>query len=315
MLLGCDSTPLTIVDKNESKTLKELNISSSNSTKLSNELASLVIEKSYIYTVNKKKYGIETLPSLYSKVSGSKRKLFLKNYLNHTLTLETLKEEQKTYRTQIDKHIHQKLSENSYRGILLNELEKEILIKSITLRTIAREDMAKDRKDLDKKVEKNYNDNKEKYHYNRNIEISYILFEKEKKAEEVLSKLVKESVTITRFSFFAKQYSLSRKMKFNGGYFGFLLEDEKNKDFFTKLWSMKKQGFINQVIPSDKFFMLVYIHQKRNEGIEGFEEAKDSIRTTILGKRVNLWINRKYNKIMKKNKVKIFDTFEDNKSF
>ncbi len=314
MLLGCDNPQSVTADNNKSHTIKESNVSNSNTTKLSKELVDLVIEKSYIYTVNNKKYGIETLPSLYTKVSGKKRKLFLKNYLNYTLTLESLTKEQQKYQKQIDKYISQKLNQNKYRGIVLDELEKEILIKSITLRTIAREDMAKDRADLDKKVKEFYSKNKKEYSYKRNIEVSYIYFKNEKKAKEVLANLTKEKVDIARFASFAREYSIGKKMRFNSGYFGYLLEDEKHKEFFDELWK-SKDGFVNKLIKSDNFFILVYIHQKREAGFESLEDVKDEIRTAILTKRVNLWINRKYNKIMKKNKVEIFDNFEDNKSF
>jgi len=309
VVMGCD-TPQSIKENNITK---EINKSVSlENQEMSDELKELVVD--YIYTINGKKYGVNTLPSLYTKISGKKRKLFLTNYLNYTLTLEALKKEQKLYKKQIDKYIKQEMEKNRHRGIVLDELEREILIKSITLRTIAREEMAKEKKGLDKDVKEFYTKNKKEYSYKRNIEVSYIYLKDEKKAKEILSKLTKEKVDIARFASFARDYSIGKNMRFNSGYFGYLLEDKKHKDFFAELWK-SKDGFVNKILKSGELFILVYIHQKREAGVESFEEVKDEIRTAMLEKRVNLWINRKYNKIMKKIRVHIFDKFEDNKSF
>ncbi len=312
VVMGCDA-PQSIKESN-SNSIQEINESIYlESQKISKELNISVVD--YIYTINNKKYGVDTLPSLYNKVSAKKRKLFLEKYLNYTLSLEPLVEEQKKYKKQIDKNIKQEIEKNHHRGIILDELEKEILLKSITLRTIAREEIAKDREDLDKKVKEFYTKNEKKYSYKRNIEVSYIYFRDEEKAKEVLSKLTEEKVDIARFASFAREYSISKKMKFNSGYFGYLLEDEKHKEFFSNLWNQtKKSGFIAKVMKSNNIFILVYIHQKREAGIESFEEARDTIRTNMLTRSVRVWINRHYRKIMKNTKVDIFDTFEDNKS-
>ena len=301
IVLGCD-TPQSLKEENSSKQKVEV----------SKELQSSMVN--YIYTINDKKYGVDSLPSLYTKVNGKKRRLFIEKYINYTLSLEPLQEEQKKYKKQIDKNIKQEMEKNHHRGIVLDELEKEILLKSITLRTIAREEIAKDRADLDKEVKEFYTKNEKKYSYKRNIEVSYIYFKDEEKAKEVLSKLRKEKVDIARFASFAREYTISKKMRFNSGYFGYLLEDEKHKAFFVELWK-SKDGFVDKLIKSDKNFILVYIHQKREAGLESFEEAKDTIRTSMLAKSIRAWINRHYRKIMKKTKVDIFDTFEDNKSF
>ena len=326
IVLGCDtpqSTKESSLEKQEIKesiNLKkqtkpeEINDTSLPSKKqeISEELKDSVVD--YIYTINGKKYGIDTLPSMYTKVSGKKRKLFIEKYLNYTLSLEPLVEEQKKYKELIDKNIKQKMEKNRYRGIVLDELEKDILLKSIALHTIAREEVAKNRADLDKKVKEFYTKNEKKYSYKRNIEVSYIHFKDEKKAKEVFSKLKQKKIDIARFASFARKYSISKKMRFNSGYFGYLLEDEKHKEFFDKLWKTK-EGFVDEILKSGDFFILVYIHQKREAGVESFEDAKDTIRTNMLIRPVRVWINKHYRKIMKHTKVDVFDTFEDNKSF
>jgi hypothetical protein len=312
IVLGCD-TPQSIKEDNSSKQKVEVSGSSKiKEQEISKELQSSMVN--YIYTVNGKKYGVDSLPSLYTKIDGKKRKLFIEKYLNYTLSLEALKKEQEEYKKEIERYIKEAFDKNNHRGIVLDELEKEILIKSITLRTIAREEIAKEKKDLDKTVKELYLKNEKKYHYNRNIEVSYIYFKSEKKAREVLAKLTEKKVDIRRFASFAKEYSISKKMRFNGGYFGFLLEDEKHKEFFSKLWENEDNGFINKILKSNDFFILVYVHQKREKGVESFEEARDKIRTAILTKRVGAWINRHYRKVMQHTKVDIFDTFDDNKS-
>jgi len=197
-VMGCD-TPQSTTESNNSQELnKSLSVESVENKKISEELQASVVD--YIYTINGKKYGVESLPKLYRETSGKKRKLFLEKYLNYTLSLEPLQEEKKKYKKQIDRYIEQEFEKNRHRGIVLNELEKEILVKSITLRTIAREDMAKNIKDLDKKVKEFYTKNEKEYRYKRNIEVSYIYFKNEEKAKEVLSELIKEKVDIARFA-------------------------------------------------------------------------------------------------------------------
>ena len=270
----------------------------------------------YIFSINGKKYGIENLPALYTKTIGKKRGLFLEKYLNYTLTLDTLKKEQKEHKSQIEKEIKKELDRKKYLGIKVDALDKAIMVQDITLRTIAKEELAKNKKDLDKEIKEFYEKHKKEYIYDDNIELSYIYFKDENRSKEIFTQLKKEKVTIQRFAEFARKYSANKKLKFEGGYFGFLSKDKKQEKFFNTLWKSKKDGFVHEILKRDDYFFLVYIHQKRKAFTSKFEDVKDDIRNSIVGKRakVNRWINVRYRELMKTTKIDIYDKFEDNRT-
>ena len=308
---GCEdkkqeSNPVPIVTEKKSHMVED--------EALLEELREEVIDA--IYSINGKKYSIKTLPQSYNKSSGKKRALFLEKYINYHISLDALETEQKKYKNQIRTEIKKELDKKNRLGIEIEELDKELLKLDLTLRTIAKEELAKDKKDLNREIKDFYEAHKKEYTYDDNIELSYIYFKEQNRSKEIFAKLKEKEVDIKRFARFAKEYSANKKLKFSGGYFGFLSKTKKQEKFFNTIWSFKNSGFMDEIVERDGYFFLIYIHQKREAFSHKFEDVKDDIRDNIIGKRakVNRWINTRYRKLIKTKRIKVLDNFENNMS-
>jgi len=280
-------------------------------------LSELLKEKfNYLYSINDIDYSMDTLPALYTKVSGKKRKLFLDSYLNHKLVLDTLKKEQVKYKELIDLYIDRELKKRELHGLEPDSLEEKILTQDITLRTIAREELAKKESNLTAKIKQFYVDNKNDYIYPNHAEVSYIVSNDLNESQRILLELKKDKVTIKRFANFSKKNTLDVRLKAGGGYAGFVSEKLNGKEFFKPIWSSEKLGLVDKIFSKDEYFYIVYIHKKIGGGTSKFKDVKDDIRKHLIHKGfVNKWINLKFNQVLKKTKIKIYDSFDNNISF
>lgn len=311
MVLGCSDTQgKKAIDTNSSvqKTIDP------NNSKISEELLAQKVD--ILYTINDQKYSVKTLPSLYTKVSGKKRKLFLDTYLNHKLVLDTLEKEQTKYQSIIDKNIATELAKRKRYGVIPNTLEKEILTKITTLRTIAREELAIQDSNLSNKIKQFYADKEEEYVYPDHVEVSYIVSKDLNDSKQILSQLIQQNSSIQQFASFAKKHSLDPRLKAEGGYAGFVSETRSGKKFFKEIWDTNQTGLLQKVITKESHFYIVYVHQRINAGKSQLDDVKDDIRNYLINtSHVNLWIHSKFKTIMKQTKVEIYDSFEDNATF
>ena len=277
---------------------------------LSKELEGEVIAP--LYSIDGKKYSVETLPKMYQDIPGKKRKLFLDTYLNYKLTLDRLVKEQVVYKNEIDSNIKKELDFLNYKGVELDELLDIVLRQKTTLETIALEESAKLKPTLQKEINNFYESHKQDYHYPDNIEISFITSKDENKTQKILNELGSANVSVKRFATFAKKYSSDIRTKIDGGYVGFLTEKEGGKDFFSQLWTYSKKGLVDKVIREGEVFYIIYIHDKKSAGMSQLKDVESDIREHILRKDKNKWIRLRYNDLIEKTKVEIYDSFEEN---
>ena len=300
LIVGCSENQQQNKENNQSQEKKEL------STDMSNEVINP------LYAINNKEYDVKTLPLMYQNIKGQKRKLFLDKYINYKLTLDSLTKEQEIYQTQIDSNIKKELSFIADKGVVQDELIKTLLLQKITLETIGLEEVAKNRPSLDKEIDAFYKKHQKEYSYPNNIEISFIAVKDKNQSQELLNELKNKPFSIKKFALLAQENSLDIATGMNGGYAGFMTEEESGKTFFDTVWNIKKTGLVNHIIERDKRFFLIYIHKKNHANSSQLNQVKEDIREYLLKKARNKWIQLQYNKIMKTSKVKIFDSFEDN---
>jgi len=300
LIVGCSENQQQNKENNQSQEKKEL------STDMSNEVINP------LYAINNKEYDVKTVPLMYQNIKGQKRKLFLDKYINYKLTLDSLTKEQEIYQTQIDSNIKKELSFIADKGVVQDELIKTLLLQKITLETIGLEEVAKNRPSLDKEIDAFYKKHQKEYSYPNNIEISFIAVKDKNQSQELLNELKNKPFSIKKFALLAQENSLDIATGMNGGYAGFMTEEESGKIFFDTVWNIKKIGLVNHIIERDKRFFLIYIHKKNHANSSQLNQVKEDIREYLLKKARNKWIQLQYNKIMKISKVKIFDSFEDN---
>jgi len=320
ILLGILLLNFSVGCSNETNNKKNDLLSEENQTKTSenlkliDELKPIVIDKT-IYSINQKKYGIDSLPALYKKSSGKKRKVFLDLYLNYKITLESLLKEQNIYKKEIDKKVKIELEKIHYRGINQNILDKTLYIQKLILEQIALEEVSKVEENLTQQIEKVYQKNKSKFKYSDTIELSFIVLKDKQKAEKILKELNQGKKTIEEFAIFASKYSIDRQTRINDGYAGYISKESAGNELFKAIWSYPTLGLVNQIFEKEKNFLIIYIHKRFKSGIRNFDSVKDEIREKLLNVKKKRWIKKKYMKLIEETKIKIYDSFENNQTF
>jgi hypothetical protein len=310
LLLGCSDQQT----KKESKRDVDTNQTAGKTT-ISKELVKQV--ESPLFTINNKAYGLDSLPEGYRNFSGKKRKFILDNYINYKLVLDSLDEKRKEYHDEIEKKIQKEKDWITMHGSTESVISQMLRFQKIELRLIAYKEVAKQYSTLEKEMRDYYESHQDLFKYTNTVEASIIVLEDLNNSKKILKelKLKKESVTAQRFGQFAKKYSISTS-RIKGGYTGFISEKSIDKELFSKIWKESTHGLIDQIIEkktnNKKRYVILYIHDKKESGIEDFEGARDTIMEHLLLEEKNKWIKKRHFLIRKKIKVEIYDSFEEN---
>jgi len=302
--IGCSN-------EKENKNLVEKN--NTNIT-LINELKPISNSKT-VYSIDTKNYKIDTLPKNYLKLTGKKRKIFLDFYIKYKLTLDSLKEEQKEYKNLLDKKIKTELEKIDYRGINQSELEKILYIQRLKLEKIALKEVEKQEENLTKRVEQVYERNQNKFKYPNTVELSFIVLKDKKKALSILNQMDIKNTKISEFSLLANKNSTDKKSRFTNGYAGYMTESSAGSKLFNIIWKYNKLGLIGEVLEKKDKFLLVFILKKIKAGKRTLSDVSEEIKEKLLHKKRNIWIAKRYQKIINSTKVKIYDSFENNQTF
>ena len=306
--IGCSN------EKENKKILEKNTTSTTEKIKLIDGLKP-VLDSKIVYSINDKKYGIDSLPQIYSNTSGLQRKRFLDLYLKYKLTLDSLKLEQSLYKKKINAKLKLELDRIAYRGINQNILDKTVYSQKLTLEQIALEEVSKKEENLTQKMTQIYKTNQDKFKYPNTIELSFIVLKDKKKAEYIFSALNKTKITIQDFGKFAFKHSIDRVSRVNDGYAGYMTKETAGEETFNTIWNSPKLGLVNQILEKNKKFLLIYTHKKIKANIKNFDSVKEEIREKLLNNNRNKWIKEKYHNVIQKTKVKIYDSFENNQIF
>ena len=265
------------------------------------------IDKNIVLSINGINYKKEDFPKIYTSLKYKEKKEFLSKYLYYKVVLDSLTNEQKKYKKEITKSLLEKKHELEKKGIQLDEIGKIILTYTLTLNTIAHEEVLKEHKDIDNQVKQFYKKHEKEFHYPDAVEVAHISLKSKKEAKDIIKKLNDKNITIERFSIFAKKYSLDIKTKFMGGYIGKIGKKQVNKDFFDILWKTKNNSLVQTPLEKEGYYHIIYVLKKHNSTQKTLKEEKSSIINFLLKKEIKKWKAMKFKKANKETTVKVYD--------
>jgi len=255
-----------------------------------------------LFTLNDKNYTTEIFPKEFKNFSKQEQLILISKYLFYKLLLQTLRPEQLTYKSLIQKNIQKEAKEIERVGKILLPPEKIFFKEKIIAETIAYNELLKTHLDLDKKAKEFYEEHKKEFFYPKRVEVSQIIVKEKKLALELIEKLKNNDIKL--FSKLARKHSISNS-KYKGGYIGFIGEKGTDKKSFNILWKSQSNHLVPQILEHGKYYSIVYLFNKDEPRQETFAEKKDEIKKFLLKKEIKLWNKEKFKIIKKETKVKL----------
>lgn len=145
--------------------------------------------------------------------------------------------------------------------LLINELQNSI-VNSVEV--------------SDAEIEKYYNENKDRFTVEEQVEASHILVEDEETAKEILNKLNNGS----DFAELAKEYSLDGSAT-RGGNLGFFPRGRMVKPFEEAAFALQV-GEISEPVKTDFGYHIIKVTDRQEAKTLSLEESKEDIRSTLL---------------------------------
>lgn len=312
LLVTIFSIVLLFVGCTEQNESKKEEAKSSVKVEEQNEMnTSSEILENFIYSINNKTYGMESLPPSYKEALPKEREKFLNIFINNKIMLDKLSEKQKLYKNEIALKLEKLKSEWKKKGFKLDTLSNIITIQKATLDIIAFAKVAKDDANITNKVQSFYEDKKSEYYYPNGVEVSLIALDNRTKADNLLEKFKdKEKNNLDLFVSMVKKYSLDKAKKIQGGYGGFITE-KSAKTFFDKLWDNKEVGVYSKIIEYKKHYFLVYIHKRKEKGLLPFSDVKEDIKNYLLNDKKEFYLGSTQRELLKATHVIIYDKFKE----
>lgn len=128
----------------------------------------------------------------------------------------------------------------------------------------------------DAEIEKYYNENKDRFTVEEQVEASHILVEDEETAKEILNKLNNGS----DFAELAKEYSLDGSAS-RGGNLGFFPRGRMVKPFEEAAFALQV-GEISEPVKTDFGYHIIKVTNRQEAKTLSLEESKEDIRSTLL---------------------------------
>ncbi len=137
----------------------------------------------------------------------------------------------------------------------------------------------------DEQAKEYYDNNKNQYEYDEQVNASHILVKSEEKAKEVMNKLNDGK----DFAKLAEEYSQGPSAK-EGGKIGFFEKGDMVPEFEEKAFDMKIGEISDDPVKTDYGYHIIKINDKKESGVASFEEVKNNIKQNLANqKRQSAW--------------------------
>jgi len=161
-----------------------------------------------------------------------------------------------------------------YKGMFLENNEDNLIINKLMEKVTSKVTIS------DKEAKEYYNNNKNKYEYGEKIKARHILLKEEEKANEVLKKVDNGS----NFAALAEEYSQGPTAK-DGGQLGYFEKGQMVPAFEKKAFSLKEGEVSNEIVKTDYGYHIIKVVDKKEAGIDSFEDVKRSIKENLTNKK------------------------------
>lgn len=260
------------------------------------------ISKDAIFSLNKKVYEQKDFPPEYQELSKRKKAEFISSYIYYTLLGRTLEKETQKYQSEIKNAIKKRKNDLVKKGIILTKLEKIILDKKIVTDTVGYNHILKKHKNIAQEIKEFYTKNKEGYKLPNRVEVSHIVVKDENLSKKLIKEL-NEKDDLKLFSKYAREYSVNKSTKYNGGYVGNISSKKVEKEFFDAIWSGKEKSLISKPLKSNEYFHIVYLFKKNKAEQRKLEDEKESIEQYLLKKEIKKWEKEIIFKLKKESEI------------
>ncbi|HLU22837.1 MAG TPA: peptidylprolyl isomerase [Bacillaceae bacterium] len=184
------------------------------------------------------------------------------------------------------------------QGITKEDLEKEIV------QYLKIEKLIGPKIDVtEEEMKEHFEENKESFNEEEQVQASHILVEDEETAKEV-----KEKVDAGEdFAELAKEYSTDPGSKDNGGDLGYFGKGKMVKEFEEAAFALEVDG-VSDIVKSENGYHIIKVTGKKEAKEAVFEDVKEEIKETLFNKELQTeyptWLNEK------KNEYDIENSFE-----
>ncbi len=183
-----------------------------------------------------------------------------------------------------------------------NGLTEEILREQIEYSIYAFKLSTKDVVITEEDAKAYFEKNKTKFDTPEQVRISHILLKTEKEAEEVLEQIKKGD----KFEDLVKSKSIDSTTKDNQGDLGYLMKGQMPKEFEEKIFSVKANEVIPEVIVTDDGYHVIKVQEKHGAKSATYEDSKEHVKELLLQEKAKP-INEVLTQLKDKAKIVIKD--------
>lgn len=259
-------------------------------------VAFLLVFDNKAATVNGEKISKSELDDALSSQYGS-------TVLDTLISDEIIRQEMKKENIKVsDKEIAEEMEaymdtfggEDTFNEVLKNSgVDVSIIEKNIMTYLASKKILEPEIEITDEEIQTYFDENKDSFDKEEEVEASHILVDDEKTAKEVVKKIEQDE----DFAELAKEYSTDTATKDNGGELGFFAKGDMVKEFEEKAFGMEN-GDISEPVKTEYGYHIIKVTDKQEPKKAELEEVKDEIKDILLESKLeseySVWLNEKF---------------------
>ncbi|NRG44705.1 peptidylprolyl isomerase [Bacillus sp. CRN 9] len=259
-------------------------------------VAFLLVFDNKAATVNGEKISKSELDDALSSQYGS-------TVLDTLISDEIIRQEMKKENIKVsDKEIAEEMEaymdtfggEDTFNEVLKNSGVDVSIIEKNIMTYLASKKILEPRIEItDEEIQTYFDENKDSFDKEEEVEASHILVDDEKTAKEVVKKIEQDE----DFAELAKEYSTDTASKDNGGELGFFAKGDMVKEFEEKAFGMEN-GDISEPVKTEYGYHIIKVTDKQEPKKAELEEVKDEIKDILLESKLeseySVWLNEKF---------------------
>ncbi|MFS0591300.1 parvulin-like peptidyl-prolyl isomerase [Cytobacillus horneckiae] len=259
-------------------------------------VAFLLVFDNKAATVNGEKISKSELDDALSSQYGS-------TVLDTLISDEIIRQEMKKENIKVsDKEIAEEMEaymdtfggEDTFNEVLKNSgVDVSIIEKNIMTYLASKKILEPKIEITDEEIQTYFDENKDSFDKEEEVEASHILVDDEKTAKEVVKKIEQDE----DFAELAKEYSTDTATKDNGGELGFFAKGDMVKEFEEKAFGMEN-GDISEPVKTEYGYHIIKVTDKQEPKKAELEEVKDEIKDILLESKLeseySVWLNEKF---------------------